>query len=169
MVARQRRSLLIGEHPAQVLGACDAGTLCVGVKRCDDVVGYIANEDISHAVNDITPSGGRRVTQTIGSEQPRNRRPNEPRPQYFSLTPPLPSSFEPDADHGTRCDIDSNEWAQRDSNPRPLPCKGSALPTELCARERSTQPTAPPPPSEPTSAESIASTTTVRRNGTAHS
>ena len=25
-------------------------------------------------------------------------------------------------------------WAQRDSNPRHLPCKGSALPTELCAR-----------------------------------
>ena len=25
------------------------------------------------------------------------------------------------------------QWAQRDSNPRPMPCKGSALPTELCA------------------------------------
>src|ERR1043165_8302323 len=26
-------------------------------------------------------------------------------------------------------------WALRDSNPRPLPCKGSALPTELSARQ----------------------------------
>ncbi len=38
-----------------------------------------------------------------------------------------------------RCNFD-NAWAQRDSNPRPLPCKGSALPTELCARRR-TNPT----------------------------
>ena len=33
-----------------------------------------------------------------------------------------------------------NGWAQRDSNPRPLPCKGSALPTELYAPERDAEP-----------------------------
>ena len=31
-----------------------------------------------------------------------------------------------DSDLGKRCDF-HNAWAQRDSNPRHLPCKGSAL------------------------------------------
>jgi hypothetical protein len=44
--------------------------------------------------------------------------------------PTLPLKRENNA--GCR-EIDNDEWAQRDSNPRHLPCKGSALPTELCA------------------------------------
>ncbi len=55
MVACDRRSLLFGENPAQILGACHAGALCVGVERRDDGVGHISNEDIGHAIDDITP------------------------------------------------------------------------------------------------------------------
>ena len=28
---------------------------------------------------------------------------------------------------GVRVEVDNDKWAQRDSNPRHLPCKGSAL------------------------------------------
>ena len=41
------------------------------------------------------------------------------------------------------CLFDNSEWAQRDSNPRHLPCKGSALPTELCAPEPTASLSAP--------------------------
>jgi len=45
--------LLFGKKPAQILGAGYAGASRVRVERCDNFVGYISNEDISHAVDDI--------------------------------------------------------------------------------------------------------------------
>jgi hypothetical protein len=55
--------LLFGQNPAEILGACNACALCVRVKRCDNLVGHISNEDISHAINDIAPLpvGRRRI------------------------------------------------------------------------------------------------------------
>jgi hypothetical protein len=37
-------------------------------------------------------------------------------------------------DQAKRCNSDNRRWALRDSNPRRLACKASALPTELSAR-----------------------------------
>ena len=58
MLACHRRSLLFGENPAQILGACHASALRVCVERCDNFVGDIPNKDISHAVYDIASSAG---------------------------------------------------------------------------------------------------------------
>jgi hypothetical protein len=46
MLACHGGSLLFGEDPAQVLGACQAGALRVRVERRNDFVGNIPNEDI---------------------------------------------------------------------------------------------------------------------------
>lgn len=59
MVACHGRSLLCGEKPTQVLGACHAGALCVRVEGCDNVVGDIPNEDIGHGPHDIALSAPR--------------------------------------------------------------------------------------------------------------
>lgn len=70
------------------------------------------------------------------SGQPRRQRERSRVRHTESLWPPLTQS-RANADSrviALRCQTHNDEWAQRDSNPRPMPCKGSALPTELYAR-----------------------------------
>jgi hypothetical protein len=49
---------LLGEEPAQVLRSRLTGGLGVRVERCDDVVGYVPDEDIRHVSDDISSPPG---------------------------------------------------------------------------------------------------------------
>lgn len=88
MLACHCRSLLLGQDPAQVLGACHAGALCVRVERRHHVLGHVPNEDISHARYDIARGSGRSTNtdespaegdmQAVGDQQHATPQPHTP-------------------------------------------------------------------------------------------